>query len=216
MNKEQMNVHKALSELKILDARISNEIRAQQFVVANKHSNTKIGGETIANFAKNAEDQLKSIKTLINRRNAIKRAVTRSNASTMVSIGGKEYTVAEAIDMKTVGIEHIKVLCGTIDIQYQNARSQADKNNGDRLDSRADDYIKSLYQGADMKNMADEIKKVRDDFIAAQTMEIVDPIDALKEVQRLKNEIDAFMSEVDSALSTSNAVTVLEIEYETF
>ena len=44
MYHEQMNVHQALAELKMLDKRISGAVREGDFVVANKHSNTKIGG----------------------------------------------------------------------------------------------------------------------------------------------------------------------------
>ena len=41
--KETMTIYKALSELKTLDARISNAMD-NTFVVSNKHSNAKIGG----------------------------------------------------------------------------------------------------------------------------------------------------------------------------
>ena len=181
VNREKMNVHKALSELKILDARINDSIVETTFVVANKHSNVKIGGVPIADFAENAKASLKSIRTMISRRNAIKRAVTRSNASTVVTIGGVVYTVAEAIDMKAAGVLYLKTLRSQLESQYNSAKMAADKNNGDYLEKRGEDYIKSLYQGADMKNMADEIKKVRDDFMAAQTVELIDPVNAVKE-----------------------------------
>ena len=99
--KETMTIHKALSELKTLGDRINSAMEEATFVVANKHSNAKIGGQSIAEFSQAAQQSLQSVMTLINRRNAIKRAVTRSNAETMVNINGKEYTVAEAIDMAT-------------------------------------------------------------------------------------------------------------------
>lgn len=216
MNKETMTIHKGLAELKVLDARIEKEINATTFSVANKHSNTVVNGVPIAEFANQAKDALKSIKTLIARRNDIKRKITRSNASTTVTIGGKEYTVAEAIDMKNVGMEHMKYLCSLIENQYTNAKMKAERENGEKLEQRADTYIQSLYQNADKKNLSEEVKKMRDDFMTSQTVEILDPIGSLKEVAALRNEIDAFMAEVDSALSVSNALTTIEIEYETY
>ena len=60
---------------------------------------------------------------------------------------------------------------------------------------------------------SDEIKKVRADFIAAQTMEIVDPINITTELTALEKEINDFVVEIDSALSVSNALTELEIAY---
>lgn len=213
--KETMTVHKALSELKVLDSRIKSEISGCKFVVPNKHSNAKIGGIPIPEFVDEVRKSYQSIRTLVNRRNAIKRAVTRSNAVTMVSISGTEYSVAEAIDMKAVGVSYLKELSSTIKSQFDQSKRTADRDNGDRLESRTDDYIKTMYQGADMKNLADEIKKVRDDFVNAQTVEIIDPIGAAKEVSKMESEIDAFLSEVDSALSVSNALTTVEVEYET-
>lgn len=212
---EQMTVHKALAELKVLDARINNEIGKYHFVVPNKHSNTKIGGVPISDYADEVRNAYKSIRTLINRRNAIKRAVTRSNAVTVVKIDGTEYTVAEAIDMKSMGVAYLNALRNVLESQYSNAKLNADKNNGEKLEMRTDEYIKSMYQGADMKNLSEEIKKVREDFVVAQTVELVDPINAAKEVEAIGKEVDAFMAEVDSALSVSNALTTIEVEYET-
>ena len=213
--KEKMTVHKALSELKVLDSRINSEISGCKFVVSNKHSNAKIGGVSIPEFVNGVRETYQSIRTLINRRNGIKRAVTRSNAVTMVSINGVEYSVAEAIDMKAVGVSYLKALSDTIEHQLTTAQRLADASNGDKLEQRTDDYIKTMYQGADMKNLGDEIKKVRDDFVTAQTTEIIDPISAAAEVSAMKKEIDAFLSEIDSALSVSNALTTIEVEYET-
>lgn len=213
---ETMTVHKALSELKVLDSRINSEIMRYRFVVPNKHSNTKIGGVTITEYAGDVRKGYQSIRTLINRRNAIKQAITRSNAVTMVSVGGKEYTVAEAIDMKNFGLSYLEMLRDTIQRQFDDAQANADKNNGDRLEQRTDEYIRSMYTGADMKNISDEIRKVREDFIAAQTVELVDPINAAKEAYAMSAYIDDFMSEVDSALSVSNALTTVTVEYDTF
>ena len=213
--KEQMTIHKCLSELKTLDARIDSAISGCEFAVANKHSNEKIHGIPVAEYVKDVKEKYQSIRTLINRRNAIKRAVTRSNAVTMVTIGGKEYTVAEAIDMKAKGTDYLLKLAETIEKHFAYAKRSADVSNGDNLDSRCDEYIKSMYSGSDLKNMSDEIRKVRETFISAQTVEIVDPINAASEASKLREEVDKFMSDVDSALSVSNALTTVEVEYDT-
>ena len=215
MMKETMTIHKALSELKILDSRIENAIDGLEVVVANKHSNQKIAGIPVADFCSDAEKAFQSVNALINRRNAIKCGVTRSNAMTMVTIGGKTYSVAEAIDMKAKGTMYLSKLKDKLAGQYVRAQKTADMSNGERLDERADEYVKSLYSGAELKNMADEIQKVRDKFIAAQTVEIVDPVKAGEKAIALQEQIDAFMSDVDSALSVSNALTTIEVEYET-
>jgi len=213
--KERMTVHKALSELKIIGERIEKEISGMNFLAVNKHSNAKMNGLPVADYINQTKDKYKSVMTLINRRNAIKRAVTKSNATTMVNVGDEEYTVAEAIDMKNFGMNYQRGMLSRLESQWRSVQSMAERENGDKLDRRADEYIKSLYENADMKNMSDEIKKVRDAFVESQTMDIIDPIGAEKTMADLRDKIDAFMSEVDSALSVSNALTTIEVEYET-
>lgn len=213
--KELMTVHKALSELKVLGERIEKEINGISFLAVNKHSNSKMNGISVADYMNTTKDKYKSVRTLINRRNAIKRAVTKSNAETFVRVGEKEYTVAEAIDMKNFGMNYQRGILAKLESQWRSAQAMAERENGEKLDRRADEYIKSLYENADMKNMSEEVKKVRDAFIESQSMDILDPIDAQKVMKELNDEIDSFMSDVDSALSVSNALTTVEVEYDT-
>lgn len=213
--KETMTIHKALTELKTLQNRIQDEIAETTFVATNKHSSAKLQGRPVADFAKSAQDSYKSIRSLINRRNAIKQAVTRSNALTKVEIGGKTYTVAEAIDMKQIGTDNLNMLANRIAAQFASGKAMCERENGEKLDIRADQYIKNLYEGAEMKNLSEEVKKVRDEFVASQTMDLIDPINAEMVLKELRDTTESFMTDVDSALSVSNALTTIEVEYET-
>lgn len=210
-----MTVHKGLCELKILDARITKELSTTKFVVNNKHSNQMIDGMAIAQFCQANQKKYQSVRTLINRRNAIKRAITMSNATTTVQIGDKTYTVAEAIDMKSVGMHYYKYILTQIEEEYSAATRKATKENGAPLETKADTYMTSMYSSTDLKNMSDEIKRVRDAFIASQTLDVICTIDALDVMDELRNFIDGFMADVDSALSVSNALTTIDVEYET-
>lgn len=213
--KEQMTIHKALCELKILNDRIERETADATFVVLNKHSNQKIAGAPIADYIEKTKQQYQSICTLINRRNAIKRAVTRSNASTMVTIDGTEYTVAEAIDMKNAGMNNYQRLLDQIGNNLKYAQRKCEGENGEKLDQRAESYLKTMFDSADPKNLSEEIEKQRKAFIESQSFELVDPINASDVLKELKDMTDTFMSDVDSALSVSNALTSIEVEYET-
>ena len=213
MTTEKMTVHKALCELKTLDARIDKAIRSGVFVFANKHANTKMSGKSIADYCAEVKSAYQSACDLIARRDAIKRAVTLSNATTKVQIGGQEYTIAEAIEMKNHGVPIQQKLLDKMNRDNHTARKQADDGNGEYLEMRADEYVKSLYGNVDMKGASDEIKKVRADFIAAQTMELVDPINIDAEMKRLEETISGFTVEIDAALSVSNALTEITVEY---
>ena len=213
MTHEKMTVHKALCELKTLDARITKAIQGSTYVFANKHSNAKVSGKTISAYSDEVKSAYQSACDLIARRDAIKRAVTLSNATTKVTIGGQEYTIAEAIEMKNHGIPMQQKLLDKLIKDNQSARQQANDGNGEYLEMRADEYVKSLYGNVDMKGASEEIKKVRADFIAAQMMELVDPIGISAEMKRLDETITGFTVEIDAALSVSNALTEITVEY---
>lgn len=212
MTQETMNVHQALCELKTLDSRIA-KATSYRFCIANKHANTKIKGQVIDNYIEEAKAAYQQAKDLIKRREAIKKAVVLSNATTKIVVGNEEMTVAEAIEMKNAGIEKWENLLSQLENCFRIASNECASNNENALDDRADRYIQSMFGNTDMKNASAEMQKVRADFIAAQTYELVDPLGISEEIRKWNDKIDKFSVNVDSALSTSNALTQITIEY---
>lgn len=213
MTTEKMNVHQALAELKTIDKRINSAIREKDWVIANKHSNTKIGGIPVEEWKAAVVSQHQKVMDLIRRRDAIKRAVVNSNAVTKVLIAGKEYTVAEAIDRKNNGVGFLSLLAQRITADHTLAKNNADRANGSELERRADEHVKIMCGNSDMKDKLGEAQRIRKEFIEAQTVELVDPIGALKVVEALDEEVSSFLCNVDAALSVSNAVTEITVEY---
>lgn len=213
MMKEVMTVHKALAELKLLDSRIEKAIAEGVYCVANKHSNDKIGGVPLDDYIKIMQSGYDKASDLINRRKAIKRAVVLSNAVTKVSVTGDEYTVAEAIEMKNHGVEFDKLLMNTMNIQYRNAQMQIKQENGKDLEQRAEQYVTAIYGQKEGKTNTADIEKVKADFLKSNQYELVDPLHVLDKIEDLERKINDFMAEVDSALSVSNALTEITIEY---
>ena len=217
MNSERMTIHKALSELKIIDDRITKAIYAGTYVLANKHSNNKIHGMTVDEFKNDMKADFQKVSDLIARRNAIKRAVVASNAVTKVKIRGKEMTVATAIESKNHGMELKEVFKSYLERQYTAAKQEFDKNSGDLLEKRAENYVLSVIQAqpkdSKMAVDSDAMKNLRAQYIKDNAYDIIDPIDVKKVIEDLDNEISSFMTEVDAALSCSNALTVIEVEY---
>ena len=106
MQKYTMTVHEGLAELKILAARIEKELSTSVYVNANKHANTKIDGVSVQEYTKSMKSAMQKVEDLIKRRNAIKRAITKSNAVTEVTLtkenGDKiTMTVAELIEYRS-------------------------------------------------------------------------------------------------------------------
>jgi hypothetical protein len=208
-----MSIHKALCELKVIGDRIEKTMGKIPFVLANEHANRKIQGIPIEEFIAQIKSTHQSTVDLIARREAIKCAVVKSNAVTKVTVAGKEYTVAEAIEMKNHGMDFIRMLKTKLSSELDRAKRLAEMANGQNLENRADGYIKNLYGTTDMKNLTEEANAARKTFIEQHTTELVDPLKAADMVTTLENQFYDFMSEVDAALSVSNSLAEITITY---
>lgn len=209
---EKMTIHKALCELKILDSRINNAISSARFCLANKHSNEKVNGVTVEEYQETMKASYNKASDLIRRREAIKRAVVLSNAKTIVKIGGKEYTVAEAIEMNNHGIDLKLQLKNAMKKQYDSAMAAIISKNS-VVDDKATEYVVGLFGQKESKTANEEYEKARKSYIEANTMELIDPVNILEKIEALEVEIAEFTTEVDSALSVSNALTEITVEY---
>lgn len=213
MTEETMTVHEALAELKTLDARIRKAVTDAVFVTTNKHANDKIDGVPINEYKDRMKSGYQKAVDLIRRRDAIKRAVVLSNANTTVEIAGKSYTVAEAIDAKQHSMEFQRALSSAMSKALIRANAFISAENGERLEIRANEYTKNLYGNSDMSKLSEAAKRDREEFINAQTIELVDPINVSAKVESLDTEIFNFEVKVDAALSVSNATTKITINY---
>lgn len=215
MNKYRMTVHEALSELKVLGSRIEKELASNAYILCNKHANTKIDGVTIADANEQMKASLQRVTDLINRRNAIKRAVTISNATTNVTLSKDNgstitMTVAELIEYRNVGITYLEKLLNTLSTQY-NAVISSVKRHNDSICSDADRYVTQLFGNKDGLS-EDVIENTRKAYIDANTYDTLDPNKVLAKISELQAELDFYNTKVDAALSTSNAITVIEFE----
>lgn len=213
MTHETMTVHQALAELKVLDSRITKAIAGGKYMDVKRHCDKKIGGADVGEYCtKTIRASYDSAIDLIARRNAIKRAVVRSNAVTTVDIGGTTYTVAEAIEMNNHGIDFEQQLYDEIRRQMMIAQSEINRNSGPYIQQKAENYINGLYGGKD-KVDADSAKAQMQAYIDANSYELVDPLGVQDILAKMEADIASFTANVDAALSVSNAITKIEVEY---
>ena len=217
MTQEKMTVHRALAELKNLGDRIEKAIDDVTYVLAVKHSAEKIQGVPVADFKENIKSGYQKVQSLMARRDAMKRAVVLSNANTRVTVGDKEYTVAEAIEMKNHGMEYKRYLRNKLVSQQRTAQANLDANSGETLEKKAEQYVLSVIgaQPKDSKMSIDSeaMKALRKTYIENNTYDLIDPLGVTKIMENLMDEINEFETEVDAALSVSNSLTVIEFEY---
>lgn len=209
---EKMTVHKALAELKTLDDRINSEITGSIFVKANRHNNMKVFGKSVEDFRADTTSSLQSVMALIERRNAMKRAVVLSNAVTKIEIGGVEYTVAEAIEMNNHGMENWIDFRDFLRDQYSSVKRIVESENGEKLANACENYIQTMFGSKDKINNPD-IEAARKMYMDSHSYDVVTGFNIEEIISVITKKIDDFKAEIDSALSVSNALTIIEFDY---
>ena len=204
----KMSVTRALAELKLLDKRIHTVMNSAKFV------DFSIGEKAVNGYASNKEyeDKVKSayqsVKDLIKRRNDIKSAIVLSNAMTKVRIADKEYTVAEAIERKT-SIQYEEQLMQKMKNEYTKVTNNINRKN-EEVKEELNRKLDALY-GREAKTKVDENNELVKSYRNDNEAKMVDPLHIRSAYEKLEQEIDEFLSEVDFVLSTSNTLTEIEV-----
>jgi hypothetical protein len=204
----KMSVTRALAELKLLDKRIHTVMNSAKFV------DFSIGEKAVNGYASNKEyeDKVKSayqsVKDLIKRRNDIKSAIVLSNARTKVKIADKEYTVAEAIERKTA-IQYEEQLMQKMKNEYIKVTNNISRKN-EEVKEELNRKLDALY-GREAKTKVDENNELVKSYRNDNEAKMIDPLHIRSAYEKLEQEIDEFLSEVDFILSTSNTLTEIEV-----
>lgn len=212
MTKETMTVHEALCKLKISERRIEDMfIKNVPFISCKQKADTKINGVSEDEARATYQGNFDKLKGIMDEVNAIKAALSLSNASTKITVNGQEMTIAEAIYYLDKGLVMKKRVLKFMQDQYNKAVNFAnDKNN--RLDDQVERYLSSLY-GSKEKVSKDEIEETGKKYREMHTYELVDPVNLKDRIDEMSAWINEFESSVDSAIQTSNATTYITVEF---
>lgn len=210
--KEKMTVHEALSELKTLNKRVEKAISDSSPIAYKEHGATKISGKDVKCTVERIVSDHNSAIDLINRMAAIKAAINQYNAEKHITVGDKDYTVAQAIYMMQYGLQYKRDLVATYTQALHKATAFVERSNGDQLNNRAEAAMNAIYGAKEKSDPAAYLKGLMD-YKEQHTVELVDPLNLEKVIEKLGIEIDAFTSRVDSAIQIANATTEIEFEY---
>lgn len=204
----KMNIHKALSTKKLLDKRIekaTNNLIPVGYKMKSSATEYRTK-EEVDRFNKETSSSYKQVTTLINNYNKICQAITLSNATTKVEINGKEMTVSDAINRKN-NIEYEEDLLRRLKYEYTIVLDKVKERN-DLLESKIDNL-----REVDKKEKIDK-QNTYDLMRENESWELIDPLDIKKVISEMEDDILKFKSEVDFALSTSNAQTIIEVDID--
>lgn len=205
----KISIHRALAELKLLDKRINKELNSGFEVSTLKPigQSVTIDGRSVDYFIKKADSKIQSVLDLIARRDEIKRKVVLSNATTKVFIGGKEYTVAEAIEQKSF-LANKRFLVQSLKENLAINKASLERKQA-QVETNLEKQLEALNTGNGKDN--NDLKGFIDTFRNKNGYELVTATNLVDYIEKLDNETEAFISEVDAVLSESNAITTIEI-----
>ena len=209
-----ISVTRALRELKGMDTQIL-QLAGQPLVFIQKGTtNPEVLGQpnmTPEAMKRATQGNFDKVKAKIAERAALKAAVVKSNAVTVVKISGKEMTVAEAIELKT-HISVLKSVQGTHLYHYQNVQQQVIKGNAE-MDRRIEVQLNDVYKREKGKlPTPEERNEIASPIEKSSKLELVDPTGIAEYLQSNQDFLINFENEVDFTLSEINAKTEIQVQ----
>lgn len=213
MSEQTISVTRALSEIKHIGDRINRAITNGRFIavsIGEGNSKKVMGsGQTVTDIDGFIKSSFDSVKDLIERRKRLKSAIILSNSTTKVTIGGKEMSVAEAIELKS-SIAFEKAFLHVLKSQYSEANS-LHENARRELEKKIEAQLSNLTSGDKNKLNEDSTKAVTDSIKNQFQPGLIDPISLREKIEKIEEQISTFEQEVDFALSESNAKTTISV-----
>ena len=201
---QDISITQALAEIKLLRKRIDNAIDSGEYI-AMKTKKMMFDSDK---FVANAKSSFQSFQDLLTRYNKIKAAIVISNATTSVTIAGKSYTVAEAVERKR-SIEFEKSLLSRMMLQYNDVKKRYEAH---QVSEQARvERLLSVELGKDSKTSPDTIKILSESFLAENKADVVDPLKLETLIKTMTEEIELFETTVDYTLSESNGRTTISV-----
>ena len=208
-----ISIHQAFANMKILKKRIPQKINTAIFINQKVASSKVLNGLPISTVEANMKQDYQSLKDDMALLAELTTKIQESNAKTLIKVGNTEYTILEALAIKNNIMDFKEDLLKEMNSQFVIISNTVQRSN-DTLDDKADTFISETYKGLSANELKTnpDLKKEREEYITSRQKMLVDPLKLKNEIEVLSKEIDNFVSNIDAALSVSNAITTIDIE----
>jgi len=205
----KMTIHRALAELKLIDARIEKAIEAMEPTGLTQSGRLVNQVYKQEEFEESVRAKFQSVNDLIERKTKIKSAIVRANGVTLVTINEKNMTIADAINFKYV-VEYKKKLINTLEKRHRSMVAKMEMTNK-QVEDNALKLAEAALQKDNVKISDGDAVAITGPYIEKNQFHLIDPLKVEELVGKLRDEVNAFESEVDAVLSEINAVTIIEV-----
>ena len=209
-------ITQALDERDLLVKKINSKIERIDFVDGKKRNEEKVIQQVVTKeeFCKKVKTSYQQIQDLIKRYQKIDEAIITSNANTYIETSFGTYSVAVALSMRNRlrelnAMDFETILRNKMEENYYEVLELKDLRNR-RLEEDAEKMRLSIL-GKDGKYKDDKPLSVVDAYISENTVELIDPLNVLDEIESLKYKHTTLLSELETKIKISNATTFIEI-----
>lgn len=209
----QISVTRGLVQLKRLEEKIQRDIRMiSEFVTVNKvqENNVLNGTMTKKQYNEYVQTKWQSLMDKISLRQEIKDEIVKSNANTVVTIAGKKYTIAQAIEKKNNIEKFEKPISAMLNGAYAKALNSVEMKNDEVVENAERNFFgrgEERRKNESNKDLLDAMEI----YINSRKFEIIDPLNIKKLKEEFENGILDFIAEVDQVLTESNSTTMIQI-----
>lgn len=209
-------ITQALDERDLLVKKINSKIERIDFVDGKKRNEEKVIQQVVTKeeFCKKVKTSYQQIQDLIKQYQKIDEAIITSNANTYIETSFGTYSVAVALSMRNRlrelnAMDFETILRNKMEENYYEVLELKDLRNR-RLEEDAEKMRLSIL-GKDGKYKDDKPLSVVDAYISENTVELIDPLNVLDEIESLKDKHTTLLSELETKIKISNATTFIEI-----
>lgn len=209
-------ITQALDERDLLVKKINSKIERIDFVDGKKRNEEKVIQQVVTKeeFCKKVKTSYQQIQDLIKRYQKIDEAIITSNANTYIETSFGTYSVAVALSMRNRlrelnAMDFETILRNKMEENYYEVLELKDLRNR-RLEEDAEKMRLSIL-GKDGKYKDNKPLSVVDAYISENTVELIDPLNVLDEIESLKDKHTTLLSELETKIKISNATTFIEI-----
>lgn len=182
------------------------------FVSIKTRAGKELGDVKIDELTKGLQSNFDKYNHLFKNIEAYSSAIAQSNAVTKITIGGVEYTIAEALKKKELSDRYAEFL-QLIKAQVSLASYSVATKNSD-LESKWLDTLKTISNDGELKLDDAFIEKQKNEFYDNNTFELLDPMSHSTKIDSMIEAHQLFVGQIDTELTSSNVRTIIEIELE--
>lgn len=212
MAEKTLSVYEALIEISRLNDKIekfNSSSTMPLFLACATESAKYIEGMEKEKYINLLKSNYDSCRHLISNLSEYKAKVALSNALTTITVGGKEYTIAEAIQRKQNIDTEIRFL-RMIETQLKDVNTKITAKNNS-VKAGLTEYLEKVKSET---ATPEEIDKLTNIYNEKNLFILVDPYGITETIDEKRQELETFLSDVDTKITASNCSTMITVNLE--